>query len=477
MTFSEFFKITIKDDIDWFDPILDRDTRLFIDPFFLFKTKNKYFKECHKNIVNFFVEAFKIAASSRNSEQDLRFRILKKTMVFPEAKEICLGYGANSIDGAGSGDGFAEQIVAAIYESIKLGIDNIQHFEELGIFNEGIGCDRISDIAANLIKRELIEYTSSVCEVYNVPVRTVRIDRYGYDFQFKRWIQGQVELPINPFKEGLPILLVPKEFLGELPTISTDKFWDYCWENKNQEIRDQFNIVLKSEVRKSDIVDIARKNREWVKEYERYREDTALPDSYNLKKDPKGIYQWYNHTRDYGICNPLKLSVGNEKDFIIFAERMIEQFIHFIENNSGYKLLWNDNLKSKGEEATQLLFTGIVKHYCRANNIDISKEVNLGRGPVDFKFSQGYSNRALIEIKLARNSKFWHGIESQLPKYLEVEDIKYGYFVVVCYTQKDLDKIRALEEIINNVCEVNEIVVKTFIIDASRDKASASNIK
>jgi hypothetical protein len=477
MIFSEHFQINPVYRDDWFDPILDRDTKLFIDPFFVFKTQNEIFKNSHTKIVNFFLEAFKLAAISTESREDLRYRLLRGTMVFPEAKEICLGYGVDSIDGAGSGYGFSSLIVAAIYESIRLGIDNINHFEQLGIFNEGIGCDRISDITANIIKKELIEYTLSVCERHHVPVFPIKIEHYDYDFQFKKWTSQTVNLPLNPYKKKLPILLVPSEFLGQLPTISTEDFWNYCWENKNEDIRDQFNIVVKNEVRKSDVIKIARQHRDWVKEYEEFREAEQKPDSYDFDKDPKGLYQWDASTRRFVNTYPLEFNITNENEFLLFSESIVNQFIHFIENNSGYRLLWNDDTnRPKGEEATQLLFTGIAKHYCKANNIDISKEANLGRGPVDFKFSQGYRNRVLIEVKLARNSKFWDGLGLQLPKYLEVEEIKFGYFVIVCYTEKDFSKLNGIQDIIINVCKVNNIIVKFFIIDATPNKPSASNL-
>lgn len=33
---------------------------------------------------------------------------------------------------------------------------------------------------------------------------------------------------------------------------------------------------------------------------------------------------------------------------------------------------------------------GRVKRYCQANHIDISREADTGRGPVDFEVSRGY---------------------------------------------------------------------------------------
>ena len=273
------------------------------------------------------------------------------------------------------------------------------------------------------------------------------------------------------------VVLVPKKYLGELPTISADEFFDYCWSNKNEELRDQYSIEVKSQVKKSDIIEIARQNRDWIAIYEEYREEKGS-NAYDIDKDPKGYYKWVLDTLKYVKENTYNFIIPlNQKEFEKFTHEVIDQYEQFLENNSGYKLLWDDKgRKAKSEEASQLLFTGIVKHYCKANNIDLNREVNLGRGPVDFKFSSGYENRALIEVKLARNSKFWNGLEKQLIKYLQVEDIKNGYFIVICYNDNDLKKVNGIDKITREVGKKNNVVLKTYIIDATYNKLSASKL-
>lgn len=155
---------------------------------------------------------------------------------------------------------------------------------------------------------------------------------------------------------------------------------------------------------------------------------------------------------------------------------MINNFVHFLENNSGYKLLWNDNKKHKKEEAVQLLFYGIVIHYCNANNVDLNREVNLGRGPVDFKFSSGYQNKYLIEIKQANNSRFWDGLETQLVKYLEVEKDRNGIFIAVCYNESDIKKVSGIEHKVYAINKKLGLNISVIVIDATPDKPSASKL-
>jgi hypothetical protein len=110
----------------------------------------------------------------------------------------------------------------------------------------------------------------------------------------------------------------------------------------------------------------------------------------------------------------------------------------FVEQQGGWSLLWNDDGTDKPEEAAQLLFRGIVQNYCQANDIVIDREVELGRGPVDSKFSSGYEHRAHLEIKKEHNGKFWNGFEQQLPTYMRSDEVSDGWFLAVRYPPRNL---------------------------------------
>lgn len=475
MKFSRVFKISLDESDDWFDPILMKDTKLFIDPFLIFDTNDTNFKECYKKTIDFFDKGFEIAAVSKSDDSDIRYRQLKRMMSFPEVEEICLGYSEGDTGGSGAGGKFAKIIVDSLYESLKLGITNFNFFEEIGLFNLGFGCDRISDMTATLVKEELIEYTLRICKKHNIPTKEININQYRFNFRFGKWESQKVSLPINPYNKKA-IILVPEKFLRELPTINSDDFWNYCWENKNEEIRDQYSIEVKSGVRKRDLIELARQNKKWILEYENFiKMNGSKP--YDVVKDAAGLYQWINYTEEFTRDNKLNIfDVNKVEDFEKFVQGVINNFVHFLENNSGYKLLWNDNKKHKKEEAVQLLFYGIVIHYCQANNVDLNREVNLGRGPVDFKFSSGYQNKYLIEIKQANNSRFWNGLETQLVKYLEVEKDRNGIFIAVCYSEKDIKKVSGIEHKVMTINKKLGTNISVIVIDATPDKPSASKL-
>jgi hypothetical protein len=79
----------------------------------------------------------------------------------------------------------------------------------------------------------------------------------------------------------------------------------------------------------------------------------------------------------------------------------------------------------------QRLFFAVADSYCKANNLDISPEVDTGTGEIDFKFSHGYASRILVEIKLSDNPKVVGGYERQLEVYKKAEHTMRATYVVI----------------------------------------------
>ena len=52
-----------------------------------------------------------------------------------------------------------------------------------------------------------------------------------------------------------------------------------------------------------------------------------------------------------------------------------------------------------------------------ATSFDVNREVNNGRGPVDFKVSKGRADSTLVEFKLASNTKLRQNLRHQVGIY------------------------------------------------------------
>ncbi len=359
-----------------------------------------------------------------------------------------------------------------MYEAIQAGMTQISHFEEVSLLREGIGADRISDMTACLLRARIAEYTLTVCQSHGVPV-TFGGFRYGrYDPGTDRWEPLKVSLPLNPVTHR-PVLLIPQKYLRELPTISSQEFWDYCWVNENELLRDELGDDIKKRVNKKEIVEIARRHPEIRQQFVRVAEVQGS-EPYDVSRDNGGYLHWYDRTKAYCAQAPLSISVESGIEFGRFLNDVVEAFRHFVEEWRGWELLWNDNGSPRRETVAQKLFLGIVAHYCRANDVDVSPEANIGRGPVDFKFSKGFHQRAALEVKLARNKRLWHGLEAQLPTYMKAEKIKLGHFLVIAHVEKELEKLIDLANRAARAGADSGLEIHASSVYAGRDVPSAS---
>ena len=471
MLFSDAFGITRGKGDDWFDAILDNDTKLFVDPFLIFKQTSRRWRGAHDKLISHFDTCFKLIAEGNRNPASIPYQKALALLKFPEPQEFCLGYTERGTRGAGGGMGYARLIAKAMEDAITRGLQDLRHFEELGILNEGIGPDRISDLACNILRADFISYTKQVASRHNLPVSRQRIWGAGYDPRRKAWATESHELPVNPCTNG-PLLLLPQRFLRDLPVLNADDWWENY---EAEQLRLDANYEVMGHVDKRTIVETARRNVSRVRDWEQQKEQTD-PAPYDFSKDRLGVWQWDAATRAYVEANPLTIRPpDSDRAFFEVIDRVIEAYRHYIEEEGGWRLLWNDDKSEKHEEATQLLFKGIAQSYCRANNIVLDREVELGRGPVDFKFSNGYQHRAHLEVKKLHNGRFWHGLQAQLPAYLSSDNCPDGWYLAVRYkaTGTSTTWARDLPRILKALSDRHRVSIRLKAVDGM-PKPSAS---
>lgn len=142
-----------------------------------------------------------------------------------------------------------------------------------------------------------------------------------------------------------------------------------------------------------------------------------------------------------------------------------------VEKNSAWKLLYKENGDPCKEFTAQHLFAAIASSYCVANDIDMSPEVNSGNGPVDFKFSIGYSNKVLVELKMSKNPKLDHCIEKQIPIYMEQEDTDKAIYLLI-KTGND-KKVRAFIDRYESLDANTRRKIKLVVIDATKRESAS----
>jgi hypothetical protein len=106
------------------------------------------------------------------------------------------------------------------------------------------------------------------------------------------------------------------------------------------------------------------------------------------------------------------------------------------------------------------------------SSYDVNREVNNGRGAVDYKISKGAKDSTLVEFKLASNSKLRQNLENQVEVYKAANPGSRAIKVILYFTDEELAKVN---KVLNDLgLQGNNDII---LIDARNNKVSASNVK
>ena len=118
----------------------------------------------------------------------------------------------------------AKAILALFNLIPKVKAGGFEHVEEIQLFVDQIGKDRISDIACSLTKSFLIDFTIDQCKRHSIPTAEVVLDEV-FDYAGKKFKTEKLPLPVNP-NTTAPLLLVPKRWLRFSPWINYDDYFE-----------------------------------------------------------------------------------------------------------------------------------------------------------------------------------------------------------------------------------------------------------
>lgn len=91
ITFADYFKVDENKlkELGAFNPILNFDTKLFVEPFLLKTSSNEIIKQSYNHYHNFFIVVLKALRRSQKKD-DLPWSIAKERLNFPEYKDTCI---------------------------------------------------------------------------------------------------------------------------------------------------------------------------------------------------------------------------------------------------------------------------------------------------------------------------------------------------------------------------------------------------
>lgn len=105
-----------------------------------------------------------------------------------------------------------------------------------------------------------------------------------------------------------------------------------------------------------------------------------------------------------------------------------------------------------------------------STGFSVDREVNNGRGPVDYKVSNGRDDQTLIEFKLASNTKLEKNLANQVDVYKTANQTDSALTAILYFSDREQERVLKILKALQ--LEGNENIV---LIDAS-PKESASNV-
>jgi hypothetical protein len=447
------------------DPFINVDVPLFIDPILLEKSSNQRISQHGIEIFRKHFENFVRLLGISRLENDAAWRGARRLLDLREPPENGLGYGGSGRSGNSRPEDIREAIMRTSKEIIELGADDPEMVSLMGFFEEDVGPDTISDFTTRVIIDVLAAITEEFCITNGVRV-------------FDSDVCSAHKLPKIKSDRGreVPLVLVPRDIVRELP-LAND--WSDIEKAamQNAQIRERVNRFLGGLAqptvaeRKSALRKVATESADNFNLFLAVVKENVA--SYDPNLDALGYYRLKaivaNGFEGLKQAQPYNLAIGPAE-----IMRLVKDTIHLFQRHVEKGNLWEElriQGKPKKERASQLIYYAIADAFCKANDVDISPEANMGGGPIDFKFSRGYRARVLVEMKRSCGTVV-HGYEKQLEFYKEASQTDFAVFVVIDYGDLG-EKLHKIREIQKSRIDRGERASEIIVIDAT-PKASAS---
>lgn len=484
--FSDFFEVD-EDIVESYGAVnisLINDLPLFIDPFLLFNSDREQYQKIHQDIITYLL----FLQMQAEKFPEAPFGMLLSWYLFPEVKQTWLGFSLSGNTGRGLGRDFAANLhkgLLAVFKDFgKETITKSSHLEKLCLVSNLVGRDKISDFTTHFAKKYLLEYTSEFASRFLNPdqCRIFKVEKVEFNYETMTWKSNEYFLPClnDDF-----VLLTPRDLLTR----------DDTFINKIDMLRNLRNIAptVEDEMLRFELnnyfVDVLSRKKKEISQTEKDNAAVKLIMEYPELIDYYIKYKEDNKEEATSVSKQLVLEVKQlfniqiqeltkllfertefykiERDSHEEAYKRVMFLKSVIEDMDGYRIFYLNGKQIKRESDLQIMYRLIWY----ASELDVNREINNGRGPVDFKISKGSSNASLVEFKLASNSKLKNNLAKQVEVYKKASCTDRAIKVILYFSDGEYRKV------INILSELGLQGCKDIIlIDAINNKPSASNV-
>jgi hypothetical protein len=475
--FSDFFNVPPEalENYGAFNISLVNDLPLFVDPFLLFNSGNPRYQQLHEEIIRYMR-----FLRERSVAEGVDRGLLKAWFHFPEIRQNWLGFSRRGNQGHGLGRDFAAALHKGLRSTFRdFGDEDVtdgSHIEKLTLIRSGVGRDNISDFTTNLIVGFLAEYTEKFGQDHiDSELRsTFTLPKVRFNYETRSWSSEAYELPEL---DGDFVLLTPIDILSR----------DEAWINRpelldrlpfiaaalpDEALRSQVNQYLIRVLPQDPKASEKDKREAVARVVERF---PAVLDYYIRDKEAHGDQAravaservdevravFVEQVRD--LVSRLYASQFYDTAGTTYedAKERLKFMKDVIENKGGHKIFYVNGKPIERETDLHILY----RMTWFATISDVSREVNDGRGPADFKISRGAKDKTIVEFKLAKNRQLGRNLAKQAEVYERASDATQPSLKAILYfTEAEHDRVvRILKDL---KLEVSPHIV---LIDARDD--------
>ncbi|HJV26728.1 MAG TPA: hypothetical protein VJ673_13655 [Aromatoleum sp.] len=482
--FTDFFDVPpqVLEDYGALNISLINDLPLFIDPFLLFDSDEPEHKRLHEEIIRY-VKFLRDVSSDDSISKGL----LDSWFAFPEVSQNWLGFSKTGNKGSGLGKQFAGVLHRNLHQVFKdFGSETItrgSHLEKLCLLADKVGRDHLSDFTTNLIKRYLLDYTQTFAQTQIAPQfrRQFAVDKVTFDYEARRWKGGRYHLPVfgNDYVLLTPKALLTKDEAWINRSDLLDNFQGIYQSMPDEQLRAQVNeYFLRRLSEDADDEEVREAAATTIEQYPqvldyyiRHKEDTGEEAHKVSSSRVRDTEQQFIHQIRALVDEKLVGSAFYQEAADSFEEslRRLHYLKSVIEDQDGYRIFYHGGKPIHREADLQLMYK---LTWC-ASVYDVNREVNNGRGPVDFKVSKGSRDKTLIEFKLASNTKLKQNLKHQVGVYEAANDTAKSIKAILYFS---LSEFRKVQDILSELGLAGRRDV--VLIDACpTNKPSASNVR
>lgn len=239
MKISELFQLEkTQCELDFVDIDPSVDTPLFLDPYFISKCDFPFAEKAHYSLQTYFEHLLGLLRSEHIHEASELFSYLG------ESNDVCMGMSSDKPRGHGMGPDDTVAIFKSLRKSKAMQTGIMGDIEDFRIFVPNVDKDKVSDMTANIIKWQLLQYTIEQCELHGIPlVDSVPSGMY-WDAEKKIWDNQYVRRLVI---DNRPILLVPKRIVSYTDKYTSTEYRQHFVLNflQNENLQLQTSLVRK----------------------------------------------------------------------------------------------------------------------------------------------------------------------------------------------------------------------------------------